>query len=79
MSQQPFSKLCQIQVNPRAVLEDSNSVRGFIRYMEPFLQPQSIQEHLPPSDVVGNIRFATFIFIRTKFPNLFGPTLSIGK
>merc|ERR1712142_253872 len=54
--QQPFAKLCQIEVNPNSEMKESNSVAEFITYLEPFLQPQSIQERLPPSDVVGNIR-----------------------
>merc|ERR1712106_321946 len=56
--QQPFAKLCQIEVNPNSEMKESNSVAEFISYLEPFLQPQSIQERLPPSDVVGNIRFS---------------------
>ena len=56
--QQPFAKLCQIEVNPNSEMKESNSVAEFITYLEPFLQPQSIQERLPPSDVVGNIRFS---------------------
>merc|ERR1712111_134191 len=55
---QSFAKLCKIKINPDAVMEESNSVENFISYLEPFLQPQSIQERLPPSDVVGNIRFS---------------------
>ena len=39
-------------------MENSTAVENFISYLEPFLQPQSIQERLPPSDVVGNIRFS---------------------
>merc|ERR1711963_653442 len=58
IQQQPFAKLCQVEVNPRAVVEESEAVSQFITNMEPFLQPQSIQERLPPSDVVGNIRFS---------------------
>merc|ERR1711868_213496 len=54
-----FAKLCKVEINPSpALLEESNSVDNFISYLEPFLQPQSIQERLPPSDVVGNIRFS---------------------
>merc|ERR1712072_1181857 len=49
---------CQIEVNPNSEMKESNSVAEFISYLEPFLQPQSIQERLPPSDVVGNIRFS---------------------
>merc|ERR1711972_1098752 len=56
--QQQFAKLCQIEVNPNSEMKESNSVAEFISYLEPFLQPQSIQERLPPSDVVGNIRFS---------------------
>merc|ERR1712054_69096 len=56
--QQPFSKLCQIEINPNSEMKESNSVTEFLSYLEPFLQPQSIQERLPPSDVVGNIRFS---------------------
>ena len=40
------------------MIEESNAIENFISYLEPFLQPQSIQERLPPSDVVGNIRFS---------------------
>ena len=31
---------------------------NFFSFIEPFLVPQSIQQQLPPSDVVGNIRFS---------------------
>ena len=31
---------------------------NFFFFLEPFLVPQSIQQQLPPSDVVGNIRFS---------------------
>merc|ERR1712241_552308 len=55
---QSFAKLCKLEINPNAVVEESKSLTNFISYLEPFLQPQSIQERLPPSDVVGNIRFS---------------------
>merc|ERR1712142_468386 len=58
INQQPFAKLCQVFVNPESSLKDSESINQFVSYLEPFLQPQSIQERLPPSDVVGNIRFS---------------------
>merc|ERR1712198_571190 len=58
IQQQPFAKLCQVEVNPDSEMIESEAVSQFITYMEPFLQPQSIQERLPPSDVVGNIRFS---------------------
>merc|ERR1712168_944714 len=56
--QQTFAKLCQVAVNPGLQLKDSNSIEEFIQYIDPFLLPQSLQERLPPSDVVGNIRFS---------------------
>merc|ERR1711913_124473 len=56
--QQPFAKLCQIEVNPNSEMKESNSMGEFMAYLDPFLMPQSIQERLPPSDVVGNIRFS---------------------
>merc|ERR1712226_1529659 len=55
---QSFAKLCKLEVNPVTVVEESKAITNFISYLEPFLQPQSIQERLPPSDVVGNIRFS---------------------
>merc|ERR1712226_1326815 len=55
---QSFAKLCKLEINPIAVLEESKAITNFISYLEPFLQPQPIQERLPPSDVVGNIRFS---------------------
>merc|ERR1712180_246115 len=58
IQQQPFAKLCQVQLNPDAQLKECESIDKFVTYLEPFLQPQSIQERLPPSDVVGNIRFS---------------------
>merc|ERR1739848_681231 len=55
---QSFAKLCKLEINPIAVVEEFKPITNFISYLEPFLQPQSIQERLPPSDVVGNIRFS---------------------
>merc|ERR1711988_1909133 len=55
---QSFAKLRKIEMNPKPVIEESNAIEKFVAYLEPFLQPQSIQERLPPSDVVGNIRFS---------------------
>merc|ERR1711988_424433 len=55
---QSFAKLCKIEMNPPAAIGESKAIENFISYLEPFLQPQSIQERLPPSDVVGNIRFS---------------------
>merc|ERR1712142_956459 len=47
---QSFAKLCKVKINPVAVVGESKPVTNFISYVEPFLQPQSIQERLPPSD-----------------------------
>merc|ERR1712198_143980 len=58
ISQQPFARLCQVSVNPDSSIKECESIDKFVTYLEPFLQPQSIQERLPPSDVVGNIRFS---------------------
>merc|ERR1711872_297975 len=58
ISQQPFARLCQVSVNPDSIIKECESIDKFVTYLEPFLQPQSIQERLPPSDVVGNIRFS---------------------
>merc|ERR1712127_1162894 len=58
ISQQQFAKLCQVSVNPDSIMKESESINQFVSYLDPFLQPQSIQERLPPSDVVGNIRFS---------------------
>merc|ERR1712170_169797 len=58
LQNQSFAKLCKIEMNPKPVIEESNAIEKFVAYLEPFLQPQSIQERLPPSDVVGNIRFS---------------------
>merc|ERR1712200_286654 len=56
INKQAFSKLCQIAVNPDSSMKETETINKFVSYLEPFLQPQSIQERLPPSDVVGNIR-----------------------
>lgn len=58
INKQAFSKLCQIAVNPDSSMKETETINKFVSYLEPFLQPQSIQERLPPSDVVGNIRFS---------------------
>lgn len=46
-------------MNPSEVIqENGKSIDDFLDYMDAFLIPQSIQQQLPPSDVVGNIRFS---------------------
>merc|ERR1711994_267763 len=51
-------KKWMLMVNPDSSIKECESIDKFVTYLEPFLQPQSIQERLPPSDVVGNIRFS---------------------
>merc|ERR1711872_840234 len=58
IGEQPFARLCQVSLNPESSIKESEAINLFVNYLEPFLQPQSIQERLPPSDVVGNIRFS---------------------
>merc|ERR1711988_2068602 len=58
ISMQQFSKLCQVFLNPGSGMKETDETIQFINYLEKFLHPQSIQERLPPSDVVGNIRFS---------------------
>merc|ERR1712180_54524 len=58
IGEQPFARLCQVSLNPESSIKESEALNLFVNYLEPFLQPQSIQERLPPSDVVGNIRFS---------------------
>ena len=48
-----------MKLNPSEVDDQkSDSINSFINYLDKFLVPQSIQQILPPSDVVGNIRFS---------------------
>merc|ERR1712203_815046 len=58
VDKEQFSEFCQVKMNPPEVDQKNESINSFISYLEPFLQPQSIQERLPSSDVVGNIRFS---------------------
>ena len=50
--------LLQVKLNPSEVIQESASIDGFLNYLDPFMVPQSVQQQLPPSDVVGNIRFS---------------------
>merc|ERR1712214_155100 len=45
-------------MNPPEADQKNESINSFINYLDKFLVPQSIQQVLPPSDVVGNIRFS---------------------
>merc|ERR1712110_1390549 len=59
VDKEQFSEFCQVKLNPSEVDDQkSDSINSFINYLDKFLVPQSIQQILPPSDVVGNIRFS---------------------
>jgi len=58
VNKEQFSEFCQVKLNPSEVIQESKSIDDFLDYMDAFLIPQSIQQQLPPSDVVGNIRFS---------------------
>ena len=53
--------LFQVKLNPSSpsttAETESPVVKSFLTFLSPFLVPQSVQQSLPPSDVVGNIRF----------------------
>ena len=38
--------------------DSCSSLDSFLSYVSPFLVPQGVEQSLPPSDVVGNIRFS---------------------
>lgn len=48
----------QVKLNPSEVIQAEDPINRFVDYLDQFLVPQSIQQILPPSDVVGNIRFS---------------------
>merc|ERR1711935_1208729 len=59
INKEQYSEFCQVKLNPSEVIrQDTTSIDAFLDYLDPFLVPQSIQQQLPPSDVVGNIRFS---------------------
>ncbi len=59
INQEHFSKICQIEINPRDKISPGNvAVREFVDYLEKFIVPLTIEELLQPSDIVGNIRFS---------------------
>ena len=57
-------KLCclpQVSLNAPEALDQnasSSTLDSFVSYVSPFLVAQSVEQSLPPSDVVGNIRFS---------------------
>ncbi|XP_065224553.1 microtubule-associated protein futsch [Planococcus citri] len=58
LQQEPFSKVCQLEINPSDKIAPGNvAVREFIDYLEQYIIPSSIEHLLEPSDIVGNIRF----------------------
>ena len=45
-------------MNPSKVIQSEVAMDKFVQYVDPLLVPQSVEQSLPPSDVVGNIRFS---------------------
>lgn len=58
IDKEQYSEFCQVKLNPSEVIQIVSSIESFVTYVDPFLVPQSTQQSLPPSDVVGNIRFS---------------------
>jgi hypothetical protein len=59
INQEPFSKLCRIEINPSDKLSSSNAaICEFVDYLDAFIVTQDICSLLESSDVVGNIRFS---------------------
>ena len=55
----PFCFCSQkVKLNSGEVIQREDPINRFVDYLDQFLVPQSIQQILPPSDVVGNIRFS---------------------
>ncbi|XP_054286240.1 microtubule-associated protein futsch [Macrosteles quadrilineatus] len=52
------TRLCRVRVNPDDGPSPAANIQQFVDYLAPFVQPQSIDKLLHPSDVVGNIRFS---------------------
>lgn len=59
IGQEPFSKLCRIEINPSdKIAPGVAAVREFVDYLEQYIIPSGIEDLLEPSDIVGNIRFS---------------------
>ena len=62
IDKEQFSEFCQVQLNGSEAVESAsaaaNAIDAFLEFVSPSLTPQSVQQSLPPSDVVGNIRFS---------------------
>ena len=59
LQKEPFSKLCQVQMNPpEKLVGHSSGIISFVEYMKGLVVPASLKEILEPSDIVGNIRFS---------------------
>ncbi|KAI5722692.1 hypothetical protein M8J76_012161 [Diaphorina citri] len=54
-----FSKLCRVSINPSAshIAADSAAVGGFLNYLSDLVIVQTVEDILPPTQIVGNIRF----------------------
>ncbi|CAB4059313.1 Microtubule-associated protein futsch,Electromotor neuron-associated protein 2 [Lepeophtheirus salmonis] len=58
IGKEQFSEYCRVQLNPSEVIQGTESIQKFLDYLDQFMTPQNIEQALPPSDVVGNIRFS---------------------
>ncbi|XP_051156458.1 microtubule-associated protein futsch [Leptopilina boulardi] len=59
LSKEPCTRSCQVKVNPDDVLTAGvPAITSFTHYIEQYLVPQTLDQLMEPSDVVGNIRFS---------------------
>ncbi|XP_043471850.1 microtubule-associated protein futsch [Leptopilina heterotoma] len=59
LSKEPCARSCQVKVNPDDVLTAGvPAITSFTHYIEQYLVPQTLDQLMEPSDVVGNIRFS---------------------
>ncbi|XP_044006462.1 microtubule-associated protein futsch-like isoform X2 [Aphidius gifuensis] len=53
------TRSCRVRLNPDDILtRDLSAIINFTKYIEQYLVPQTLDELMKPSDVVGNIRFS---------------------
>ncbi|XP_033231735.1 microtubule-associated protein futsch [Belonocnema kinseyi] len=59
LCKEPCTRSCQVKVNPDDVLTAGvPAITNFTHYIEQYLVPQTLEQLMEPSDVVGNIRFS---------------------
>ncbi|XP_047740804.1 microtubule-associated protein futsch [Hyalella azteca] len=57
MSQEYFSKQCQVTVNPGDKIAVTDGITAIVEYISKLLIVQDVESIHEPSDIVGNIRF----------------------